>query len=88
MRIDGPRFNVRTWQEAVPGCAAPLMWFARIVPVRAEAAPFTSAEDERQACSTAPDTPRLTVAGAVEAVIEKWERIWGGEPHRGGVTRA
>jgi hypothetical protein len=30
-----------------------------------------------RAVSTCPDTPRLTLAGAVEAAIEKWERIWG-----------
>jgi hypothetical protein len=76
-RVDGPRFSVRTWQEPVSGCAAPLMWFARIVPVRPEAAPFTDEQDERQAVSTCPDIPRLTMDGAVEAAIEKWERIWG-----------
>ncbi len=76
-RREGPRFHVRTWQEETPGCAAPLMWYARIVPVRPEAAPFTDRQDERQGVSTCPDTPRLTMGGAVEAAIEKWERIWG-----------
>lgn len=76
MNTDGPRFAVRTWKEATPGCAAPFMWYARIVPVRPEAAPFTDERDERQGVSTCPDTPRFTMSGAVEAAIEKWERIW------------
>lgn len=76
-RVEGPRFAVRTWREEVPGCAAPLMWFARIVPVRAIAAPFTDPEDERRAVSSCPDTPRLTCGGAIESAIEKYERLWG-----------
>jgi hypothetical protein len=77
-RLDGPRFSVRTWKEATPGCAAPLMWYARIVPVSEWTAPFTNAEGERQAVSTCPDTPRLTLAGAVEAALAKWTALWGG----------
>jgi hypothetical protein len=42
-------------------------WFARIAP-----------EDEQQACSTAPDNLRSTLAGAVAEAFRKWQRLWGG----------
>ncbi len=69
-RLEGPRFNVRTWREGTS-------WFARVVPLRPEAAPFTDAQDARRAVSTCPDTPRVTLTGAVEAAISKWQALWG-----------
>ncbi len=44
--VEGPRFNVRTWQEAVPGGAAPMMWFARIVPTRTLRPEVSPASDD------------------------------------------
>ncbi len=86
-RIEGPRFEVRTWQEAVPGRAAP-MWFARMVRLRPDEAPFTTKRQGTPAekllaailrCphSTAPGTPRTTMVGAIVAVIEEWQKAHG-----------
>jgi len=78
-RIQGPRFQVRTWQEGT--AAGRLVWFARLEPVSPWTAPFPSKEDERRGVSTCPDEPRPTLAAAVESAVEKWERLWAGIPY-------
>lgn len=74
-RREGPRFMVRTWQETTPSGGG--AWFARLEPVSPWTAPFSSKEDEKQGVSTCPDTPRETLAAAVAAAVEKWDRLWG-----------
>ncbi len=71
-RREGPRFSVRTRQEVTS--AGRSAWFARLVPVRPEAAPFG---DEARAVSTAPDEPAATVAIAVASAVAKWQALWG-----------
>jgi hypothetical protein len=75
-QLEGPRFGVRTWRETTP--AGRHVWFARLVPVRPEAAPFG---DEARAVSTAPDEPAATLAVAVVRAIAmaKWTALWGAD---------
>ena len=64
-RVEGPRFAVTTWREE----RAPhgLLWFAKVVPVRPEAAPFAEPRDEAQAVVEG----RRRLADAVSAVVRR-----------------
>jgi len=71
-RQEGPRFAVTTWRELREPHG--LLWFARVVPVRAEAAPFTEAQDEAQAVVEG----RRRLPEAVAAAVRRFVGQGGG----------